>query len=237
MVPSSRFPTVRRASSVVFRRKASSTNCSRGESPSDPANALSRQTLAQRLQSLPPSESCSCPLVILFNRGRLMVLEQAVSKGTGLRDALHILRLSPHNAIAIGDAENDHALLAECELAAAVSWGSPTLQAEADQVLKGDGPSAVADYIRWATTKSRLPAGRAGRHPLMLGTAHDGQPVTDDVSGVNALIVGESQSGKSWATGLVCEQFIIQGYTLCVIDPEGDYGGLESLPGVLVLGG
>jgi len=176
------------------------------------------------------------PLVILFNRGRLMVLEQAISKGTGLRDALHILRLSPHNAIAIGDAENDHALLAECELAAAVSWGSPTLQAEADQVVNGDGPTAVAAYIRWATTKSRLPAGRAGRHPLTLGTAHDGQAVTDDVSGVNALIVGESQSGKSWATGLVCEQLIIQGYTLCVIDPEGDYSGLESLPGVLVLG-
>ena len=176
------------------------------------------------------------PLVILFNRGRLMVLEQAISKGTGLQDALRILRLSSHNAIAIGDAENDHALLAECELAAAVSWGSPTLTAEADQVVNGDGPSAVAAYIRWAATKSRLPAGRPGRHPLTLGTAHDGQPVTDDVSGVNALIVGESQSGKSWATGLVCEQLIIQGYTLCVIDPEGDYGGLESLPGVLVLG-
>jgi len=176
------------------------------------------------------------PLVILFNRGRLMVLEQAISKGTGLRDALRILRLSPHNAISIGDAENDHALLAECELAAAVSWGSPTLQAEADQVVKGDGPSAVAAYIRWAITQSRLPAGRPGRHPLTLGTTHDGQPVTDAVSGVNALIVGESQSGKSWATGLICEQLIIQGYTLCVIDPEGDYGGLEALPGVLVLG-
>jgi hypothetical protein len=28
---------------------------------------------------------------------------------------------------------------------------------------------------------------------------------------------------------------IVQGYTLCVIDPEGDYSGLESLPGVVVL--
>ena len=176
------------------------------------------------------------PLVIQFNRGRLMVLEQAISKGTGVRAALHILRLSPHNAIAIGDAENDHALLAECELAVAVSWGSPTLQAEADQVVKGDGPSAVAAYIRSATSNSRLPAGRVGRHPLTLGIAQDGQPVTRDVSGVNALVVGESQSGKSWATGLLCEQLIIQGYTLCVIDPEGDYGELESLPGVLVLG-
>src|SRR5215472_3559072 len=176
------------------------------------------------------------PLVILFNRGRLMVLPQAISKGTGLLEALHILRLSPHNAIAIGDAENDHDLLARCELAAAVSWGSTMLQAEADEVVNGDGPSAVATYIRRATTKARLPVGRVGRHPLTLGTARDGRPVTRDVSGANVLIVGGSQSGKSWVTGLVCEQMIVEGYSLCVIDPEGDYGGLESLPGVIVLG-
>ena len=30
---------------------------------------------------------------------------------------------------------------------------------------------------------------------------------------------------------------ILQGYCVCVIDPEGDYGALESLPGVVVLGG
>ena len=175
------------------------------------------------------------PLVILFNRGRLMVLPQAISKGTGLRDALHILRLSPHNAIAIGDAENDHDLLAECELAAAVGWGSAMLQAEADAVVNGDGPSAVAAYIRRAITQTRLPAARVGRHRLTVGTEQDGRPVTSDVSGVNVLIVGETQSGKSWATGLLCEQMIVQGYCVCVIDPEGDYGGLESLPGVVVL--
>ena len=48
------------------------------------------------------------PLVLLFNRGRLMVLPQGVGKGAGLREALAILRLSAHNAIGIGDAENDH---------------------------------------------------------------------------------------------------------------------------------
>jgi len=175
-------------------------------------------------------------LVILFNRGRLMLLPQAISKGTGLREALHILRLSSHNAIAIGDAENDQALLAECEFAAAVSWGSTRLQAEADQVVKGDGPSAVAAYIRRVATQLRLPASRSGRHRLTLGTERNGRTVTSDVRDVNVLIVGESQSGKSWAAGLLCEQFILQGYSLCVIDPEGDYGGLAALPGVLVLG-
>jgi hypothetical protein len=41
--------------------------------------------------------------VLLFNRSRLMVLPQAMSKGTGLRAALNELRLSAHNAIATGD--------------------------------------------------------------------------------------------------------------------------------------
>jgi hypothetical protein len=164
-----------------------------------------------------------------------MVLPQAISKGTGLRHALNILRLSPHNAIAIGDAENDHDLLAECELAAAVGWGSPRLQAEADEIVKGDGPTAVAAYIRHAITQTRLPAGRLGRHWLTVGTEPDGRPVTADIRGRNILIVGESQSGKSWATGVLCEQMIVEGYTVCIIDPEGDYAGLESLPGVVVL--
>jgi hypothetical protein len=36
---------------------------------------------------------------------------------------------------------------------------------------------------------------------------------------------------------LLCEQLILEGYCLCVIDPEGDYVSLESLPGVQVFGG
>ena len=176
------------------------------------------------------------PLAILFNRGRLMVLPQAISKGTGLRNALHILRLSPHNAMAIGDAENDHDLLAACELAAAVGWGSTMLQAEADVVVNGDAPTAVAAYIRRTTAQPQLPPCRVGRHQLTVGTEHDGQPVTADITARNVLIVGDSQTGKSWATGLLCEQMIVQDYCLCVIDPEGDYGALAALPGVLVLG-
>jgi len=85
------------------------------------------------------------PLVLLFNRSRLMILPQAISKGTGLRDAMNVLRLSVHNAIAIGDAENDHDLLAACEIAVAVSWGSAALQAEADEIVHGDDPDCVME--------------------------------------------------------------------------------------------
>jgi len=177
------------------------------------------------------------PLAMLFNRSRLMLLPQAISKGTGLREALNTLRLSVHNAIAIGDAENDHDLLAACETAVAVGWGSAALQKEADEIVHGDGPRAVAAYIRQVAKETRLPHDRPGRHRINLGMAEDGCPVAIAVHGRNILVVGEPQSGKSWVTGLGCEHMILQGYCVCVIDPEGDYSGLESLPGVVVLGG
>ena len=55
--------------------------------------------------------------------------------------------------------------------------------------------------------------------------------------GRNIVIAGDPRSGKSWVAGLMCEQLILQGYNMCVIDAEGDYRTLESLPGVVVFGG
>ena len=119
------------------------------------------------------------PLVLLFNRSRLMILPQAIS----------------------------------------------------------DGPRAVAAYIQRASQEMKLPLGRSDRHQMALGAAEDGCPIALAVHGRDFLVVGDPQSGKSWANGLACEQLILQGYCVCLIDPEGDYGTLESLPGVVVLGG
>ena len=177
------------------------------------------------------------PLTLVFNRGRLMLLPQAISKGTGLREALTMLRLSPHNAIAIGDAENDHDLLAVCEFGVAVGWGSRVLQASADEVLPGDGPSAVAGYIRKAAKEMRLPPERIDRTRLVLGTRDDGYPLALAMRGRNIVIAGDPRTGKSWVAGLMCEQLILQGYSMCIIDAEGDYRTLEPLPGVVVFGG
>jgi len=84
------------------------------------------------------------PLSLLFNRGRLMVLPQAVSKGTGLREALTILRLSPRSTIGFGDAENDHELLKTCEVGVAVGWGSETLRAAAQTADQNAGQQEQA---------------------------------------------------------------------------------------------
>ena len=177
------------------------------------------------------------PLVLLFNRGRMMVLPQAISKATGLRHALRTLRLSEHNAIAIGDAENDHQLLEACELALAVGWGSEALKAVADSVIAGQGPNAVAGYIRQAASNPRISLEQTGRRRLILGTTDNSRPLSLAVRGRNVLIAGDSQTGKSWVAGLLCEQLILKHYCVCVIDAEGDYSTLEALPGVIVLGG
>ena len=177
------------------------------------------------------------PLVLLFNRSRVMTLPQGVSKATGLHTALDILRLSARNTLAIGDAENDHEMLRLAEVGVAVQWGSPALCAIADAVITGQGPKAVASYIHDLLPRGRLPVPAQARRRLLLGYMEDGRELSLAVRGRNVLVAGDAKSGKSWIAGLLCEQLILHGYCVCVIDPEGDYRALEGLPGVTVLGG
>jgi hydroxymethylpyrimidine pyrophosphatase-like HAD family hydrolase len=177
------------------------------------------------------------PLVLIFNAGRVMVLPQGISKATGLHAALDTLRLSARNTLAIGDRENDHELLRLAEVGVAVEWGSPALRAVADVVLPGAGPPAVAEYIRRIAATGQLPTPAQARRRLLLGYTDDGREFSLAVRGRNVLVAGDVKSGKSWVTGLLCEQLILHGYCVCIVDPEGDYRSLEALPGVAVLGG
>lgn len=176
------------------------------------------------------------PLVLVFNRGRVMISPQGVSKATGLRVALDTLRLSTHNAIAVGDAENDHELLRFAEVGVAVEWGSQALRQAADLVLGGDGPPAVAGYLRQLAAARSLPVTPRGRRRVLVGYLEDGREFSLALRGRNVLVTGDAKSGKSWVAGLLCEQLILHGYCVCVLDPEGDYSSLEGLPGVTVLG-
>ncbi len=180
------------------------------------------------------------PLALHFNRSRMMILPQGISKATGLAVALDTLRLSPHNVLAIGDAENDHELLRSVEVGVAVEWGSSSLKMAADEVLKGDGPAAVGLYIDALVSQlshHRSLRIRRPRRRLLLGTTAGGEQISLAVAGRNVLVTGDPRSGKSWVAGLLCEQLILFGYSICVIDPEGDYSGLEALPRVSIVGG
>src|SRR5690606_29189223 len=65
--------------------------------------------------------SLGLELQVIFNLSAVMVLPPGVNKGSGLKHALRRLGLSPHEAVAVGDGENDHSLLmlAECPVAVA----------------------------------------------------------------------------------------------------------------------
>ncbi|HEX8027615.1 MAG TPA: HAD hydrolase family protein [Vicinamibacterales bacterium] len=177
------------------------------------------------------------PLVLIFNKGRVMVLPQGVSKATGLHAALDTLRLSARNMLAIGDAENDHELLRLSEIGVAVPWGSASLRAAADASFEGNAPADVAAYITAVVDKGTMPPARIPRRQLLLGYTDDGREFRLAPRGRNVLVAGDTKSGKSWVVGLLTEQLILHGYCVCVLDPEGDYRSLEALPGVTVLGG
>src|SRR5438128_468632 len=136
------------------------------------------------------------PIVLLFNRSRVMALAQGVSKATGLGAALDMLRASPRNTVAVGDAENDHELLRLAEVGAAVEWGSASLRATADVIIPGAGPAGVGEYIRRATREGRMPLPSKARRRLILGHGEDGREFSLAVRGRNVLVSGDAKSGK-----------------------------------------
>jgi HAD superfamily hydrolase (TIGR01484 family) len=168
-------------------------------------------------------------LQVIFNKGAVMVLPAGVNKATGLRAALEELNLSVHNAVGVGDAENDHAFLGICECSAAVANALPAVKEKADIVLERDHGAGVRQLIDEIVDDdlARRSAG-LGRHRILLGRKSEGTEVTLCPYDTSALIVGTSGGGKSTiATGLI-ERLRAKDYAFCVIDPEGDYDALED---------
>ncbi len=86
-------------------------------------------------------------LQVIFNKGAVMVLPSGVNKASGLSAALTKLGLSPHNTVAIGDAENDHAMLNLCEFSVAVANALPMVKEQVDWVTQGSRGDGVIELI------------------------------------------------------------------------------------------
>lgn len=137
------------------------------------------------------------PLTLTFNRNRLMVLPQGITKATGLRETLKTLRLSLHNCIGIGDAENDYPLLDACEIGIAVGWASSSLTKIADEVLEGAWPEAIADYIRRVAGQRKLPPKRVDSQHILLGYNEKHEPI-ETVVHFDIILLDEGQEiGRS----------------------------------------
>jgi hydroxymethylpyrimidine pyrophosphatase-like HAD family hydrolase len=171
---------------------------------------------------------------VVRNRAALMVLPAGVSKGSGLLAALAELGVSAHNTLAIGDAENDLALLEAAELGVAVGNAVPSLRQHADLVLDEPNGSGVVTLLS-GPIRSGEQIVHAARRRLTIGRFADGTPTTVPGSQTNLLICGKSGAGKSYLAGLLVEGWVSAGYSVLVIDMEGDHIALDRLRSTIVL--
>jgi hypothetical protein len=168
-------------------------------------------------------------LQVIFNKGAVMVLPSGVNKAFGLSAALRELKLSPHNTLGVGDAENDHAFLTLCECSVAVANALPTLKEQVDFTTAQDHGAGVAELIN-ELVESDLESREAALHRprIALGCRVDGAELTVAPLSENLLIAGPSGSGKSRLAKSMLESLSDRGYQFCIVDPEGDYEGIEN---------
>ena len=171
---------------------------------------------------------------VIFNKGAVMILPPGINKASGLHAALKELGISAHNTVAIGDAENDNAMLQSVECAVAVNNALPQVKAIADWTTNqrnGDGVSELIDQL--LKDDLSILDHKLSRHLLKLGKCSDGSVFYINPYGRTVLLAGTSGSGKTTLAAAFIEKLIEKHYQFCLVDPEGDY--LE-MAGVITIG-
>jgi hypothetical protein len=172
-------------------------------------------------------------LQVIFNKYAVMALPSGISKMTGLNRALAELKLSRHNIVGIGDAENDHAFLNCCECSVGVANAIPSLKERADFVTDGDHGAGVSQLIgRLVEDDLRSLPLNIEKRGLLFGRAGD-RDIYIDAEGKTVLLCGQSGGGKSTFVAGFVERLIAPEYQVCLVDPEGDY---EDMDGFVTLG-
>jgi len=167
-------------------------------------------------------------LQVIFNKGAVMILPAGTNKASGLARALAEMSLSPHNVVAVGDAENDHSLLKFCESGAAVQNALPGLKEKADLILLNPHGAGVAELIDLLIRdEEQVIRASRKRHLFEFGTADD-RKISFHTHQGNILIAGSSGGGKSTAATTMVEALSSLGYQICIIDPEGDYASFQD---------
>jgi hydroxymethylpyrimidine pyrophosphatase-like HAD family hydrolase len=202
-----------------------------------PIQEVGRVLIATRIpyqaEVLETIRDMSLELQIIFNKGAVMVLPTGVNKASGLRAALQKLGFSPHNAVGIGDAENDEAFLKLCDASAAVANALESVKKQVDIVLSRAGGAGVVELIEQLIADDLQALHDRPERAVVLGHEIGGEEVQIPVYGTRVLVTGDSAGGKSkLAIGLL-EQLMEREYQTLVIDPEGDY---QSVEGPIVLG-
>jgi HAD superfamily hydrolase (TIGR01484 family) len=172
-------------------------------------------------------------LQVIFNKDAVMVLPSSVNKMSGLNHALEELKLSRHNVIGVGDAENDHSFLSCCECGVAVANAIDSLKERVDLVTDGERGAGVSELIGRVVDDDliSLPLNLL-KHGVVLGEWNE-EKIRIDSEGKTFLVCGQSGGGKSTFVAGFVERLVAADYQVCLIDPEGDY---ENMNGFLTLG-
>ncbi len=168
-------------------------------------------------------------LQVIFNKGAVMILPSGVNKATGVRAALAELQLSSHNTVAVGDAENDHALLMDSAVGVAVENAVAMLKERADWVTaepRGAGVAELVERVLATDLSDLMPAIR--RHDVPFGETEDGTPAALAGTGASLLVCGRSGGGKSTLIAALIEELRQRRYQFCALDPEGDFSELAD---------
>jgi hydroxymethylpyrimidine pyrophosphatase-like HAD family hydrolase/energy-coupling factor transporter ATP-binding protein EcfA2 len=184
-------------------------------------------------QAIAAIKELGLELQVVFNKGAVMILPASVNKATGLAQALAEIRLSAHNVVGIGDAQNDHAFLDACDVAVAVDNALPVVKERADHVTAGGWGYGVAELVPQLSADDLASIDeRTDRHDVSLGAA-GGRVLRIKPYRENVLLAGPSGSGKSTLATAFLEHVVEHAYQFCLVDPEGDY---EELDDAVVLG-
>jgi hydroxymethylpyrimidine pyrophosphatase-like HAD family hydrolase len=185
-----------------------------------------------RQPTLAAVQAAEVTVDVVSNRAALMLLPPLISKGSGVTSALFALDVAPRDVLAIGDADNDLPLFDACGWSACPEDALVDVKRCVDWILPGGAGDGVARVIAERILAGKLPPPRRGQHFVHLGWATaTGDAVEIPARGVNVLVQGESLCGKSCLVGGLVERLAATHETVCVIDPEGDYGVLGGLPG------
>jgi hydroxymethylpyrimidine pyrophosphatase-like HAD family hydrolase len=167
------------------------------------------------------------------NDGVLSVLPNGVDKASGVQAALKELGISPHNLVAIGDGENDIALFALAEHAAAVRNADAALKRVADRTMHGawcDGFLELAHELVANDLAAALP-----RRRIVIGRSDGGADISFAPCRDSLLICGPLGAGKAVISESMLQQLLVQEYQCCII--EAEIARTPTLrPGVIALG-
>ncbi len=163
---------------------------------------------------------------IIFNKDAVMVLPTGVNKASGLTAALMQMKISHHNTVSVGDAENDLPMLQQCQCGTAVSNALDSVKAKSDLLLQADHGAGVEELIEFLLRDDLQGVSTRG---LLLGCKRDddSELVYLPALGKSVLVAGPSGSGKSSSISGLLERMAESAYQICIMDPEGDYESFE----------